>query len=106
MDREEFAKLSGILGGVGCDLIDSTGTFNARLGKIYGVQSNADASRLSGDTEVIKNEGASDTKSYTGAHRSYFNSKDINDGKWVIFDNPATSITITAGSFWVYYTNL
>jgi hypothetical protein len=31
---------------------------------------------------------------------------DINDNKWILFDNPVTHIKLRAGSFWVFYQNI
>jgi hypothetical protein len=107
MERDEFLALQALRGGIGCDLVSGTANFKARLGTIYGVQSNADGSRLSQITEVVSNLGtAADSKDLTGAHRSYLGAVDVNDGKWVLFDNPVSHIKPSAGSFWVYYQKL
>lgn len=107
MEKSEFLALQAIRGGIGCDLVSGTGNFKARLGAIYGIQSNDPSSRISQITEIISNLGtADDSIDLTGAHRSYLGAVDINDGKWIIFDNPVSHIKPSAGSFWVYYQNI
>ena len=105
MEKEFQKDVNALKGGIGCDLVTVTGTFNARKGAIYGVQSNAASSRLTGIVEIRSNLGTSaDKVTLTGGSgRTYLNGKDINDGKWVIFDYPISSIVVGAGSFWVYY---
>jgi hypothetical protein len=105
MEKDYKRDVNALKGGIGCDIVTATGTFNARKGAIYGLQSNADSSRLTGITEVRTNLGvATDKVSLTGGSgRSYLNAKDINNGKWVIFDYPVSAIIVGAGSFYVYY---
>ena len=115
MEKEEFQSVQALKGGIGCDLVTGTGLFKARLGAIYGVQSNANSSRIGLIREIIKNAGAaSDTRDLTGASgRSYISTNttatggnSIDNGKWVIFDNPVSHIQPIAGSFWVFYQNI
>jgi hypothetical protein len=117
MNQNEFNALQILQGGIGCDLVTGTGTFKARLGKIKGVTSNADGSQIDQITEIRSNLGTSvDIVEVTGASGLSYISKDdttaasgavdINNNKWILFDNPVTHIKLRAGSFWVFYQNL
>ena len=117
METTEFKTLQGLLGGIGCDLVTGTGTFSSRKGKIYSAVSNADGSQIDLITEVRSNIGTSPDKvTLTAASgRSYISGpdttaasggKDIDNNKFIIFDNPITEIRLSAGSFWVFYQNI
>jgi len=101
MDSEE-KSLEALKGGIGCDLVSGTGAFHARKGKIYCAVSNANESRIASIIEVVANAGAAADK-VTVTSRSYLGAVDFNDNKFILFDNPVETITLSAGSVWVYY---
>lgn len=117
MEQNEFQALQILQGGIGCDLVTGTGPFKARKGKIRGASSNEDGTQIEMIVEVRSNIGTSaDKVTLTGASGLSYLSKadttaasggvDIDNNKWIIFDNPVTDIQLRAGSLWVFYQNL
>jgi hypothetical protein len=117
MEQNEFNALQILQGGIGCDLVTGTGSFKARKGKIRGVISNEDGSQIEMIREIRSNLGTSaDIVDVTGASGLSYISKtdttaasggvDIDNSKWILFDNPVSHIQLRAGSFWVFYQNI
>jgi hypothetical protein len=104
MENQDSNNIDALKGGIGCDLVTGTGAFHARIGKIYCAVSNANASRILSIVEIRSNIGASVDK-VTVTSRSYLGAVDFNDNKFIIFDNPVETITLSAGSIWVFYQN-
>lgn len=115
MENYEFKALELLRGGIGCDIVDGTGAFNARIGKIVGFSVRENNSGIASIVQVIKSkdvEGVASAKeelisSGTGATgtRSYVGTDTLLAGEWYILDHPAKTITPSAGSFIVYYQN-
>lgn len=115
MENFEFKALELLRGGIGCDIVDGTGPFNARIGVISGFSVRSDNSGIASIVQIIKSKdvdgqwssrdeiissgvGATGTRSYVGIDT-------LLPGEWYILDNPAKQITPSAGSFIVYYQN-
>lgn len=115
MENFEFKAIELLRGGIGCDIVDGTGAFNARIGIIAGVSVREDSSGIASIVQVIKSkdvEGVASAKeelisSGTGATgtRSYIGIDTLKAGEWLLFDHPVKTITPSAGSFIVYYQN-
>lgn len=98
--RDSNKSLDKVTASSGCDLVTGTNPFPARRGKIWAAISNADATRIASITERINNVETAVTS------RSYIGAVDINLDTLVIFDAPVSSITLSAGSLWVYYRSI
>lgn len=115
MENFEFKAIELLRGGVGCDIVDGTGAFNARIGLIAGVSVREDNSGIASIVQVIKSKDVNGQwsskdeiiSSGVGATgtRSYIGTDILLAGEWLIFDNPVKTITPSAGSFIVYYQN-
>jgi len=98
--KENNRALDKMTASSGCDLITGTDPVPARRGKIWAAISNADATRIGSITENINGVDTAVTV------RSYLGAVDINLNTLIIFDAPVSSITLTAGSLWVYYLDI
>jgi hypothetical protein len=82
----------------GCDLVTAaTSPFRARNGKIWAVVVAENATRISSITEGV---GGTET---AVTSRSYIGAVDLGLNALIIFDAPVSSITLSAGSAWIYY---
>ena len=115
MEPIELKAIEILRGGVGCDIVSGTGTFNARIGLIVGVSVRADNSGITSIVQVIKskdvngawsskNEIISSGSGATGT-RTYVGADTLLVGEWILFDNPVKTIKLSAGSVIVYYQN-
>lgn len=95
--KESNKAFNKMIGSSGCDLVTGTDAFPARRGLIWAAISNADATRIASITEV--DGGIS--KVITS--RTYLGAVDFDKGALITFDAPVSSITLSAGSLWVYY---
>lgn len=95
--KESNRSLDKMTASSGCDLVTGTNPFRARKGKIWAAVSNIDATRISSITEGIGGTEAAVTS------RSYIGAVDLGKDTLIIFDAPVSSITLSAGSLWVYY---
>ena len=100
-EKDLLDAVESVVGGSGCDYISGTGAFTARIGVIYALVSDDDATTIASIKEV-PTPGAVPVE-YTTGERSYIGSTIIKDGKHVIFDNGINEVTLGAGSAWVYY---
>lgn len=91
-------QLHKIAGGIGCDLVTGTSEFTARKGKIYAIISNEDASEIASMKYTCPERKVQIT--VTGLS---YQDVAINNNKQVFPDFPLDSITLGAGSFWVFY---
>ena len=98
--KESNRSLDKMTASSGCDLVTGTNPFPARKGKIWAAVSNIDATRISSITEGI---GGTETAITS---RSYIGAVNLNKDTLIIFDAPVSSITLSAGSLWVYYFNI
>lgn len=98
--KESNRSLDKITASSGCDLVTGVAAFPARKGKIWAAISNIDATRIASITEGI---GGTETDVTS---RSYIGAVDINLNTLIIFDAPVSSITLSAGSMWVYYMDI
>lgn len=95
--KETNRSLDKTTSSAGCDLVTGTDAFVARRGRIWAAVSNADGTRIASITEDVNGVDTEITS------RSYIGAVDINLSTLVIFDAPVSSITLSAGSLWVYY---
>lgn len=92
--RDTNDYLSRISGVRGCDLVTGVTEFVAKNGLIYAAISNADASKIA-SYRLPNTTTQITTDTWIAA--------DINNDKIVFFKEPIIGITLSAGSFWVYY---
>jgi hypothetical protein len=98
--KESNKSLDKATASSGCDLVTGVNPFPARKGKIWAAISNIDATRIVSITEGV---GGTETAITS---RSYIGAVDIDKNTLIIFDAPVSSITLSAGSLWVYYYNI
>jgi hypothetical protein len=103
-----FGKMIAVSG---CDLVTGTQAFPARNGTIYMFKSADDTTEIDEFDEVPVNgvlnnrwdlEGLTTEDAETIDDRTYCGVA-LATGTEIWFDGPVTSITLTAGSGWVYY---
>lgn len=95
--NESKSLLKKIAGSAGCDYWADTDPHVARRGKIYAAISNDDATTITSITESINGVDTAVTV------RSYLGATTLAQNALIIFDAPVSSITLGAGSIWVYY---
>ena len=96
--KDSNKSFDKMVASAGCDLVTAaTSPFLARRGKIWAAIVAEDATRISAIIEGV--EGTETTVS----SRSYIGAIDLGLNTLIVFDAPVSSITLSAGSLFVYY---
>jgi hypothetical protein len=96
-----LSTLKNMSASYGCDYITGTSANLARKGKIASMIINEDST---GITSFIENINGVETSVTSRSYIAVGNN--LKQGTLIVFDAPVTSVTLAAGSAWVYYKDI